>query len=220
VRLFASPGGAIPPGQVATYRLVVRNSGRADATQVRVTLPFAQDTQTLLNTTFSGPGAWVSAVQTGTVELHLASLKREQTLTTTLRLATDAAAQFGRSLATRAQVRWNNSDIRFSNRISPVVARAAAAALPARLLVSPPSGSPSTTFDISYDGFTSREQVSLWYQQPDGSQIGVGQIQADLQGRIVYHLSATALAAGQYRFVMFGQFSQVSAVGTFTISQS
>jgi hypothetical protein len=207
------------PGQVATYQLVARNSGRGDAGDVRIRLPFAPDAQAPLDVAFSGPGAWVSTVQTDSIELHLVELKREQAISATLRLRVGPALPLGRELTTRASMRWGGSGAGLSNRVRLVVAAAASDAKAVPLEISPPSGPASTTFDIAYDGLASDERVSLWYQRPDGSSIGLGDVRADQQGRIHYRLVASALGSGRYTVVAAGQCSQVLAVGTFSISE-
>src|SRR5262249_42175353 len=106
LRQSTSPSGAIAPGQSATYQLIAHNSGRGDAADVRLTLPFAADAQAPLDAAFSASGAWASAVLTDAIELRLASLKRGQTITATLRLRTSPEARIGRELATRARFRW------------------------------------------------------------------------------------------------------------------
>jgi hypothetical protein len=218
LRLSSDPGGATAPDQIVTYQLVARNGGRGDASDVRITLPFAPEAQALLDAAFSSPGAWVSALLTDAIGLRLGTLKRDQAITATLRLRTSPNARLGRDLTTRAQVGWGDSGSGLSNRAWLVVAPAASDGMAAPLTITPSSGSPDTTFAVTYDGFASDERVSLWYQRPDGGNIGLGEVQADRQGRMDYRLVASALGAGRYTLVAAGQCSQVSAVGIFTIA--
>jgi hypothetical protein len=199
------------------YQLVAHNSGRGDAAATQITLPFAADALTLVDTTFSSPGAWVSAVLTGAVELHMASLKHDQTITATLRLRTSPDTRIGRDLTTRARVRWGSSGLGLSNRSALVVGPRAAGQQSARLAIAPPEGTPTTTFVVVYDGFASNERVSLWYQRPDGGNTALGEARADAQGRIAYTVAARALPAGRSTLVAYGQCSLVSAVGSVSV---
>jgi hypothetical protein len=220
--LATDPGGAVPPAAIATYQLVARNSGRGDASDVRITLPFAADAQTPLDAMFSTPTGWVSAVLTETVELRLGALKRAQTITATLRLRISPAAQLGRDLATRALFHWSarhSSGSGLSNHAPLIVAEQAAEQRLAALAITLASGPPTTTFAITYDGFASNEHVSMWYQGPDGGNVGLGDVRADPQGRATYHLMAATLPTGRYNVSASGQCSQIAAVGTFVIDQ-
>jgi hypothetical protein len=203
-----------------TYQVVAHNSGRGDASDLRMMLPFTPDAQTPLDTTFSSASGWVSEVLTDALELRLGPLKRDETITATLRLRINPTAQLGRDLATRAWFQWSarhGSGGGLSNQAPLVVARQAANQQDVLLAIEPRTGVPTMTFAITYDGFASNEHVSLWYQQPDSASVGLGELQADTQGRIAYHLAATALRAGRYTMVAYGQCSRVSAVRAFEV---
>jgi hypothetical protein len=218
--LLVEPSGAVPPASIVTYQLAARNSGRGDATDIRVTLPFASDVQAPLDAMFSDSGAWVTAVLTDAIELRLDALKRDQTITTTLRLRISPIAPIGHDLTTRARLRWSGLDggnMRLSNRAPLIVAQRAADHQPVSLVIAPPTGVPTTTFAATYDGFASHERVSLWYHRISGASVSLGETRADTQGRIAYSLPAAGLTEGNYTLVVYGQCSQVSAVGTFAV---
>jgi hypothetical protein len=219
LRLSTDPGGAIPPASVATYQLVALNTGRADAAHVRITLPLVPDVQTPLDAAFSNPSAWVSAVLTDAVELRVDALKRGQTITATLWLRISPAAPLGRDLSSRARLQWGGLDegkTRFSNLAPLVVAQAPENGRPAALAID--SATDTAAFGVVYGGFASNERVSLWYHAPDSSVVSLGEVRADGQGRIAYRLATTTLGAGRYTIIAAGQYSQVSAVGTFAVS--
>jgi hypothetical protein len=222
LRLTTEPKGAIGPGQIATYQLVAHNSGRGAADALRGSLPFAPEAQTLLDATFTSPSAWVSTILSNAVELRLGALKSGQTVTATLRLRTSQDAAMGRELTTRARFQWNSrggSSAGVSNPTQFIIGQDSARSAIAPLGVTPSAGPPSTAFAVVYDGFASGERVSLWYHGPDGKATGLNELQANMEGRITYTLSIPALRAGQYQIRAFGQCSQVSAAGIFTITE-
>jgi hypothetical protein len=219
LRLSVDPG--VAPASIATYQLVAQNSGPGDAARIRITLPFAPDVQTPLDAAFSDSGAWVSAVLTDAIELRLESLTRDQAITATLRLRTNPDAPLGRDLTARAQLDWSGSatSAGVSNRVPLVVGHTGPRSATATLELLPAAGPPTTMFVAAYTGFASYERVSLWYHRPDGSVVGLREVRADGQGQIVYRLAASAFGSGGYSLVAYGQCSQVTAVGSFSIAE-
>jgi hypothetical protein len=203
------------------YQLVARNQGTGIANNILVVLPFTPGVQAIETVTFSSPNAWVSAILTNAIELRPGLLHRDETVTATLRLRTAPASQLGTLLATRAQLQSSHdSEPRFSNRVSLAVSTADASASTVPLKITPSSGPPATSFDITYDGFASNERVSLWYHPLEGAVVSLGEIHADAQGIATLRFPATRFASGRYQLVAYGQCSQVSAVGAFTVTTS
>jgi hypothetical protein len=217
--LAVDPNRAVAPEAIATYQVVARNAGRGTAKNIKLVVPYNPELQAVLDTRFSPPGGWVGAVLSDTIELRLGQLGAGAVATATVRLRTLANARLGAGLSVRARAEWmgGRHGTALSNRVALVVARANASEPTVPLAISPEEGSAGTTFDIGYDGFSSSEQVSLWYHQPDGSIVGLREVQADAQGRVAYPLAAANLPSGQFRLVAYGQASQVSAVGIFSI---
>ena len=220
LRLSADPGGTVAPASVMTYQLAAYNSGRGDAADVRIRLPLAPNVQTPLDAAFGDSSAWVSAVLTDAIELRFPALKRDQMITATVWLRISPAAPLGRDLTTRARLSWSGHDdsARLSNLAPLVIARASAAQRPAALAIDPAAGTPATIFSVAYHGFASNEHVSLWYHRDDGGAVGLGEVRADAQGHIDLRVSASALGVGRYTVIAAGQYSQVSAVGSLSVS--
>jgi hypothetical protein len=219
LRLAAEPSSMSIPAGTVIYRLAAQNNGRGRAANVHVRLPFVPDTQTLLDAHFTKPNAWLSAILTDSIELHFGSLVGDEIVTATLWLRTAPNAQIGTSIATRARVDWDGqANTALSNRVSLVIARADASNAIVPLEIAPATGDSAANFAIIYDGFASHEQVSMWYHQPDGRVVALGEMRADTQGRISLTFPEAVLASGRYMFVAYGQCSQVTAVGSFTVS--
>jgi hypothetical protein len=210
-------------GAAATrsYQLVARNNGRGAADSATLILPFDPTLQAVVDVHFSSARAWVSEAPTGTLKMQLGELGGGDVVTATVRLRTLATAPIGTSLTVRAWVEWHakaNSGKARSNRLQLTITQDGVRNSLAALDMTPSKGTPSTLFKTIYDGFSSNERVSVWYHGPNGAAVGLGEFLADAEGRVDYDLSAKKLAGGRYTIVMYGQFSQVSATGEFTVS--
>jgi hypothetical protein len=213
--LVAEPGHAVRPSEILNYQIVAHNNGPGDAGNVRITFPFAPDIQAVVDAAFTSPNAWVSTVFTNAVEMRLGQLRRDETITVTLRLRVNSTVQLGTSLISRAHIGAKDS-VRNSNRISLVVGQTTSNPS-VSLNIAPAVGMPATTFVVTYDGFASNERVDLWYHRPDGRVVALGNMRADAQGQINFTLPPANLDRGRYTLVAYGQCSQVSVVGMFTV---
>lgn len=87
-----------------------------------------------------------------------------------------------------------------------------------RLVFSPATAKQLDTVELAADGFAANETVSLWLTQPDGSVIGLGDIQADGDGAFSGSLFLPGqLPVGRHYFTAHGNSSDNTAITPFVL---
>src|SRR5438046_1113969 len=71
VSLAADQGDAAAGSDIVTYRIAVRNTDQISAKRLTLTLPFDPAVQSVLDTSFSDPRAWVSKLNDDAVTMRL-----------------------------------------------------------------------------------------------------------------------------------------------------
>jgi hypothetical protein len=208
---------------IVDYTLVVTNRGAGTAKDTIVLLPYASDTQRVLDATFSDDGAYVSRLISDTltaVEFHTGPLGPSETLTATLRLLVRPDASDGASLSQRATFTWTDDrsgGTGSSNLPLLVVGDVDRDEAFYPLTVSPASASASVQRTISTNVFVPYEHVAMWYTTPVGSAVTISTVQADVNGSVVAVFDSSTLTNGNYILVAKGIWSNITSVAPLTI---
>jgi hypothetical protein len=87
-----------------------------------------------------------------------------------------------------------------------------------RLTFTPATAKQLDTVDFMADGFAANETVSLWLTQPDGSVVGLGEMQADENGTFGGSLFLPGqLPVGRHYFTAYGNRSRNTAITPFVL---
>lgn len=219
--LTARPNTGVEPGAITTYQVKLGVVGQHHGRRIVVRLPLSPTAQDVVDATFSRPDAWVSAVMTDALDLRIDQLGPGEVLTATLRLRTRAEAAPGMAIVTRAQLAWAGDGGRapvLSNPVVLVVGQSPDQSGPPPLSIIPATIRRDTRFNLTYDGFSAYELVSLWYNRPDGQVIAIAPVGADNAGRVSVAFSASDLVPGRHQFTARGFCSGVLAVGFVTVT--
>lgn len=220
-RLTVNLATTIRAAEIATYQVVAHNNDQHDARGVQISFPILPTLQSLVDVTFTRPNAWVSAVLTDAVELHLGMLTHNETVTATIRLRTSPDAPLNSTVTTQSRISWDGrGEARpaLSNRVSLTVASTETTSGTPSLDIAHIDGSPQMV-SVSYDGFASNEQIGLWYNGADGSVKSLGDTRADSQGQMTLILATNTLPPGSSTFVARGACSQVVVTGRLVLDQ-
>ena len=218
---LAAPGAQVAgPGQVVRYDLVILNAGTQAARDVRLVVPFAANTQQLLDVALSSQEAWVSSASAGMLAVDVLAIGQGEAITATLRFTLAPELPADADLAPRAQiqsVRLANGPTVWSNRL---FARAGQAIRSSFDLTDPQRSvdRAGDTLALGFDGFASNERVSAWLQRVGEPAAAIAPAYADALGAATYALSTAQLAPGSYQLVLYGQHSQVTVTRALTVS--
>lgn len=215
------PNHGVARDGIVTYQFVITNRGEGQARDAILSLPFDPAVLRLLDASFSSPGGWVSAVQADGLTIRTGSLgSKNGKITATVRFQVRADATLGASVAERVSFRWEdavNGGTGVSNQPITVVAAANDDRATYTLVVTPPSGPAGTVHQIDGAIFVPNEPVGVWYNTPDGEAVELDTYIADAEGNIFLDLSTDDTPAGAYTLVMYGHWSEFTAIGPFAI---
>jgi hypothetical protein len=222
VRTAAQPNSAVMPAQIVTYRFTMINNWRGDATHARLSLAITPERQKLVDVSFSQPDAWVSKASSNELVLSFATLRPGEVATATVRMQVSSAATSGQDLLSRAQLHWEGHGRvveTLSNQMRLLVGELASDSSTVPLDINPSVAPSTAAFIVAYPGFAANERISVWYHRSNGDNTPLTVVKADALGQMHYSLSPRALSAGRYALVAYGQCSQVTATGSFTVVQ-
>ncbi|NTU77785.1 MAG: hypothetical protein HGA45_00035 [Chloroflexales bacterium] len=225
VVLRPEPTAVATTDSIIAVTVAVANhaSGRSNTTTV--TLPFDPAELSVLDASFSRPGAWVSSAISNALTIEMGTLGGDSSGTTdvvtgTVRFRVLPTAADGALLFDRATVRWHDnsgSGEHISNQPLTIVGPALSTSALYNLEVSPASEQAGATFTFDSVLFAPDEPVGVWYNLPDGTVAGEPTYRADSEGRLTIDLDSTDLPAGTYSLVYYGHWTEFTAVATFTI---
>jgi|GEM_PF-5078940 len=218
LQLSADPEDLVAPGETITYAISVYNGGYSRIKNLRIFVPIDPTSLSLLEMTSSQGYAWVREILSDGVAIQIDYLDNDEEIDIALRLLVQDTAEADFRVTERVSMTWpalapgrqvlsNQLDLGAESETGPDS--------PAPLLVDGRELPARVT--LSYDGFASEEVVSLWYDQPGGSTVPLGEMRADEQGRLEVALAVDTLAAGTYGMVAYGHCSDVTAAGALTL---
>lgn len=203
------------------YDITARNYGNGQAKYTNVVIPIDSSALAVESTTLSGTPSWLATSTSSLIEFRVEKLDEDQTATLHLVLQklNDSA-----SLSAPLSFTWNGGS-GVSN-----------APLPYAPTYSLTTGGNGAMSVFESDIFSAGEPVTLWYNTPSGAVVPVEVVQNqnvvtpatgdDLSedavpyviasdGSIRVQFSTVDLAAGTYTMVARGNWSGLTAVGTF-----
>ncbi|MBX0328311.1 VWA domain-containing protein [Oscillochloris sp. ZM17-4] len=222
VSLIADPNQAVAPSDVIAYTFTATNRGKGTADETKITLPFDPSVVELVDATFSRNTAWVSQVNTSSVEIKTGTLSSgNDSVSGTVRFRVLGGTTTGTQLNTQASFTWSDAaggGSGNSNTVTVTVSDQSATQPYATLTVTPYSASAGDSFEVKGTGFIPNEPVTLWYNTPSNQDVAVKTVNANADGEIELTFSATSgLAPGNYAMVAYGNWSAMTAVGVFQI---
>jgi|GEM_PF-1047502 len=216
-----TPNHAVARGSIVTHEIVVVNRGEGASGDATLTVPFDPAVVRVLDATFSAPSGWVSQLSTNSLTIRTGSLAGNGgRLVATLRFQVLDTAANGASLGNRISFRWSDQvegGSGMSNLPIAVVGGGNDNRQTYTLSVTPASGPAGTVHQIDGMIFVPNEPVGVWYNTPDGQAVALDTYIADEEGNLFLDLSTENTPAGSYSLVMYGLWSEFTAVGPFTI---
>jgi hypothetical protein len=223
VTQHASPNTNVRPGGIVTYTIVATNHGEGDAENVQMTMPVNPAHVQVLDARFSHEEAWVSAVLSDTLVIETGRIASNGgVMTATVRLAIHSNVAIGTPLGARLIVTGDGVDAerKRSNQTLLVVGDANNQQPFYPLTTDPVVGPVGSTHSFSSTIFVPGEPVTLWYSSPTGDSVEITMVNADENGAINVEFMTQNLATGAYSMVAYGNWSTLTAVGTFEVTDS
>ncbi len=210
-----SPNIAVRPGDTVTYTIVATNRGQGAASNATVTLPFDPAKFRVLDANFSRKEAWVSSIEADALVFQIGRLGSSgDAVTATVRLITQPGLMTGTQLGERLTYRWADGRGGGSGQSN----------MPVLVATDTTTQQQFYNLTIEEEGsmrmfasgvFAPNEPVALWYNTPNGTVGPVPQTHADENGTIHFTFDTAMLPAGSYSMVARGEWSEITAVGTF-----
>lgn len=218
----STPARSIAPGTPFTLTLTAINHGRGMAQQAEIRVPFDPTRVQVLEAQFSRPTAWVRRHEAAELVIETGTLGgRGDKITATIHMVVAADAPDGTLFTTRPTVRWRDAaggGASTSNRLPLSVGVETTADSTLVLAVAPERAPAGSSHTFSATLFLPNEAVALWYDTPEGRTVALGRAGAAPDGTLVYTLKTANFAPGHYTLVAEGVWSEVSAIGTFTVT--
>ena len=220
------PNHGTPAGSIVTTQVVTKNVGNGSAKDVRITVPFDPNEVRLLDASFSSKSAWVSSVGTNSLTINTGLVAaRGGVITSTLRFQVLENLGPDVALGERLSFTWFD-DVRGGSGKGNLPILATASSVDNRstytLNVGPAhTGTAGARFTFASNIFASNEPIAAWYNMPDGTSVrSVGTFRANADGSLSVNFSVpSTLAPGVYSMVLYGMWTEFSAVGSFTITR-
>lgn len=223
VTQHASPNTSVRPGGIVTYTIVATNHGEGDAENVQMTMPVNPAYVQVLDARFSHEEAWVSAVLSDTLVIETGRIASNGgVITATVRLAIHPNVAIGTPLGARLIVTGDGVDAerKRSNQTMLIVGGTDNQQPFYPLTADPVVGPAGSTHNFSSTIFVPGEPVTLWYSSPTGDSVEITMVNADENGAINVEFMTQNLTAGAYSMVAYGNWSTLTAVGTFEVTDS
>lgn len=220
---FATPPASIGDDGIINYTFTVTNRGAGDAKDVLATLPFDGAALRLLDATFSTTAAYVSSInkEAPSLTFHTGPIAPNASVIATVRMLVRPGTPDGTSLSQRVWFNWldgKSGGEGASNQPVVVAGGADADLMYYPIEVTPADAAASELRFVKSTVFIPNESVSLWYNTPIGTAVGLGTVTADSSGSINITLDTNGVASGAYSIVAVGAWSQFTAVAPFSIT--
>lgn len=218
--------------------VTISNLGEGLAEQIDLRATLDPSAGQLVDVQFDGPRAWVTAIDSGTLQARIEDLDTNTTLTMRVRYV--PASPQASLIRQRISFRWEDGERGGSGVSNPPPGQVVDSAPAGTVNVLPISGTSRILFTSG--SFASNEEVSAWYNAPDGSTVALlvidnrelmTQIDSETKqrGRVSIRPTATAgstgtlaltldtagLASGAYTLVLHGASSNLTLVGPFQV---
>ncbi|NTU77786.1 MAG: hypothetical protein HGA45_00040 [Chloroflexales bacterium] len=212
------------PGSIISTEIVVGNYDKGHAKDVTITVPFDPAEVRVIDATFSTAKAWVSKVLTDSLTINTGPIGADTIITGTLRMQVVETLAPGTDLSSQLSYRWadgTDGGTGLSNTTILAVADSIDHRPTYTLSVDTPAAVAGSTFTFSSGIFAPNEPIGVWYNKPDGT---VGEeaetFRAAKDGSIVTEFETPSdLPPGDYSFVLYGHWSEFTAVVPFTITK-
>jgi hypothetical protein len=210
------------PGDIVTITIVATNRGKGGARNATITVPFDPALMMPLDSQFSRPAAWVSAVRSNSLEIQTGSLSPDgDAVTATVRFQIQPQVTLGTPLAARLTYTWHDDrqlGVGRSNLLPLVAAEEYIDRPHYQLLLSTIDlrGDHAPALDVfSSSIFAPFEPVTFWYAAPDGRDSSVATVLADANGQVVLRFNPVRLGSGAYTMVGHGNWTDFTATAPF-----
>jgi len=218
--IWPSPSIIVVRGGTLAYELRVKNCGAGAAHSARVTLPYSRQQLLAIDSRFSDPRDWVSAVTDDYLDVTFGPIAAGEERTGTIVFRVSEWLPDRTVISMRATYAW--SDARDgggwrSNWAPLLIGRGNESAPWVWLVVDPLGGVPGTTHHFFTDRFIPSEQIYTWLNTPDGVKPLELRGVADLMGRVWIDFRSSGLRPGSYQLVLYGARSNLTAVATFIV---
>ena len=222
VSLLLDPDGAVPPGGVFTYTVVLKNSGAADAVDTGVRIALDPNVEVR---DFNAGGAYVDYLGADAVSIRFGDLSRNAVYTAQISAQVRATASAGGSIVSRAEASWADGPGRGGNVSNAVrLAVGPRADTGAHGLLQQLAGSSDTPVAagavVAFSGafFGGEEPVSFWVNRPDRSVAAVPTAgRTDRAGLLRFGVDTTGWAAGAYSVVAHGLCTGMEGSGVLVV---
>jgi hypothetical protein len=222
VTIWPSPSIIVVREGALAYELRVKNCGAAAAHSTNVTLPYRRAQLVVIDSRFSDPRDWVSALTDDHLDVTFGPLAAGEQRTGTIVFRVGERLPDRTVISMRASYAW--SDARdggaWRSNWAPVLLGSGNESAPwVWLAVDPLGGFVGTTYHFFTDRFIPSEQISTWLNTPDGVKPLDVRGVADPMGRVWIDFRSSELRPGSYQLVLYGGRSNLTAVATFIVWQ-
>jgi hypothetical protein len=220
ITIWPSPSIIVIHGQTLIYELRATNYGKGQATRALVTLPYANQQMSVIDSRFTDPRDWVSEVAADHVDVTFGPVAagEEHTAAIVFRVRDTLADRTVISM--RANYSWDDhrNGGAWRSNWAPVVIGAGNESAPwVPVLIDPIGGFAGTTHHFYTDRFIPSEGIYTWLNTPQGVRPLELRGVADLLGRVWLDFTSTGLQSGTYQLVLYGARSKLTGVSTFSV---
>jgi hypothetical protein len=218
--IWPSPSIIVIHGQTLIYELRATNYGKGQVTRALVTLPYANQQMSVIDSRFTDPRDWVSEVAAEHVDVTFGPVAagEERTAAIVFRVRDTLADRTVISM--RANYSWDDhrNGGAWRSNWAPVVIGAGNESAPwVPVLIDPIGGFAGTTHHFYTDRFIPSEGIYTWLNTPQGVRPLELRGVADLLGRVWLDFTSTGLQSGTYQLVLYGARSKLTGVSTFSV---
>ncbi|MBN9390910.1 MAG: DUF11 domain-containing protein [Chloroflexi bacterium] len=219
---------SLAPGNLLTYRLLVKNLAGEERENVTLRFPVNSNLE-LAGVTFSDPLVWVRKVEASSpepyIEMQLPDLQVQEMVTATVQFRAKPGASPGLTIFSRFSVQVSEPEGESYTTLSNSV----------RLTLTGNSNRDESGGSIQFftpqnlttgtatrlkligDFYTPGEKITLWYTDEKGLSVALGDIYADKKGQIAPYINLEPMAKGQ-SYVVAGYGNQSEVIGSAVIT--
>jgi hypothetical protein len=220
VTIWPWPSIIVVRGGELAYELRIKNYGRGGAAGALVRLPYARQQLTAIDSLFSDPADWVSAVADDHLDVTFGPVAAGEYRTAIIIFRVNTTLPDKAVISMRASYSWSDrrSGGAWTSNWAPVLIGAGNESAPwVWVAVDPLGGWPGTTHHFFTDRYIPGEGIYTWLNTPDGVRPLELRGIADSMGRVWLDFQSSGLRPGTYQLVLYGARSNLTGVATFYV---